>query len=223
MTAILVVLTIAVFLTVDYLHTRARRARATVPARLPLSASLAPELFARPAGVFFGPGHTWARLEPDGAVRIGIDDFAQKILGRIERIEAAPAGVTLGPEDAAFVLHQQGKSAAFPAPIEGVVAAVNEAALGDPARLKGDPFGAGWLLLVKPKQLAEGLRRLRVAEEARAWMQEEVARLRDFLSAQVPADAVGATLQDGGVPVEGVFEHLDAKSWERFEVEFLVS
>ena len=219
-TAILVALTIAVFLAVDYLHDR-RRARALAPARRALDEALDPDMFLHPDGLFYGAGHTWARLEPNGTVRVGIDDFARRLLGRIDRIEVPPAGTKLGPRDAALVVHQRDKSAAFASPVEGFVSAVNDAALRDPASLRGDLFGSGWLLQLEPRRLADNLRRLRVGDEARGWLREEVARLRDFLAGQSMASAVGATLQDGGVPVDGLLEHLDEQAWERFESEFL--
>ncbi len=35
-----------------------------------------------PQGYYLHPGHLWARLEEDGGVRVGLDDFARRILGR---------------------------------------------------------------------------------------------------------------------------------------------
>jgi glycine cleavage system H lipoate-binding protein len=220
MTAILVVLTIAAFLAVDYLMTRRRTARAPAARFVP---EVSAEAFARADGLFYGPGHTWARLEPDGSVRIGLDDFARRLLGRVERIDAAPEGASLVHGDAAFVVHQGAKSAGFAPPLDGVVTAVNAAALADPRRVQRDPYGEGWLLVLQPRRLGEGLRRLRVGEEAGRWLREEVARLRDFLATQMPADAVGATLHDGGLPADGLLEQLDSPAWERFEAEFLAS
>jgi glycine cleavage system H lipoate-binding protein len=156
-------------------------------------------------------------------VRVGIDDFARRLLGRLDRIEAAPAGVALARQDAAFVVHQGGKSVGFAAPVEGVVTAVNGAALAEPESVRRDPYGGGWLVTLEPKRLAASLRELRVGEEAGRWMREEVARLRDFLAVQAPEGALGATLQDGGEPADGLLEHLDAPAWERFESEFLAT
>ncbi len=222
MTAILVVLTIAAFLTFDWLRSRRQAVRVRL-SRPSFADAIGPEAFARSEGLFYGAGHTWARLESDGSVRVGIDDFARRLLGRLDQIDVAPAGVSLARQDAAFVVHQGGKSVGFAAPIEGVVTAVNQAVLGDPESVRRDPYESGWLVTLRPKHLANNLRSLRVGDEAARWMREEVARLRDFLAAQVPADALGATLHDGGEPADGLLEHLDAPVWERFESEFLAS
>jgi len=222
MTAILVVLTITAFLTFDWLRSRRQEVRSQVPA-LRFGDAIAPEVFARSGGLFYGPGHTWARLEADGSVRVGIDDFARRLLGRLDRIEAAPAGTALDRRDAAFVLHQGTKSVGFAPPIEGQVTAVNTAVLENPEGVQHDPYGNGWLMTLQPKRLAANLRSLRVGEDAARWMREEVVRLRDFLAEQVPADAVGATLHDGGEPSDGLLEHFDEPVWARFESEFLAS
>jgi len=217
MTALLVVLTIAVFLVIDRLTHRSGQA----PALSGLAALLRPETISCTEGLFYAPGHTWARVEADGSVRIGIDDFARRLLGRVDRIEAAPAGVKLGRHDAAFVLHQGDKSVCFAMPLNGVVESVNAAVLSDPGHLQSD--SQAWLMVVRPKRLSDGLRRLRVGEDATRWMRAEVARLRDFLAAVPVADPVGVTLHDGGEPSTGLLEHLDVYSWQRFESEFLAS
>ena len=219
MTAILVAATILLFLSIDLL--RARRRRATAPAAAPIA--IRPQEFELPEGLFVGPGHTWARLEPDGSVLVGLDDFATRILGRIDRLEVAAAGAKVGHEDAAVVLHQNGKSVAFASPLEGMVMAVHTEALQRPVRVQGEPYGAGWLLRLWPRQLAAQLRELRLGAEARTWLQSELERFGEFLGRQIPADAVGATGRDGGVPIAGVLEQLNATTWEQFEAEFLAT
>jgi glycine cleavage system H protein len=219
MTAILVAFTILLFLSIDFL--RSRRRRVTAPAAAPIA--VRPQEFELPEGLFVGPGHTWARLEPDGSVLVGLDDFATRILGRIDRLEVAAAGAEVRHEDAAVVLHQNDKSVAFASPLEGTVTAVHTEALQRPARVHGEPYGAGWLLRLQPRQLASQLRELRLGAEARSWLQAEFARFGEYLGRQIPADAVGATARDGGVPVAGVLEHLNSTSWEQFEAEFLAT
>lgn len=219
MTALLVVLTIAVFLVIERLMHRSTQA--TAPSFSGLVALLRPETIGCTDGLFYAPGHTWARLDSDGRVRIGIDDFARRLVGRVDRIEAAPAGVKLGRRDAAFVLHQGANSISFAPPFAGIVESVNPEVLADPNHVQNDP--QAWLMVVRPNRLSDGLRRLRVGEDATRWMRAEVARLRDFLAGVPVTDPVGVTMHDGGEPSTGVLQHLDARSWQRFESEFLAS
>ena len=219
MTAVMVACTIVLFLVVDYLRSRSHKAALPQRARVPIPALQ--NDFAVPEGLFIGAGHAWARLEPDGSVRIGLDDFASRLMGRLDKMELAAEGAKIERDDAAFVLHQGGKNVAFPSPLEGTVTAVNTELLHHPENLKNEPYEAGWLLRLRPSHLAQELRQLRIGDEARGWMHAEVARFAEFLGRQMPADAVGATAQDGGLPVSGVMEHLNGNAWERFEEEFL--
>jgi glycine cleavage system H lipoate-binding protein len=224
MTALLVACTIAVFLGIEYWRRRALQTKAREqPQELFASTVVRDDLVETPAGLFFGPGHTWTRIEPDGSVCVGIDDFVGKILGHVDGVDVVPVGTAVGHRDAAFVLRQRDKSAAFVSPCDGVVTRVNEEALQNPDAIRNDPYGTSWLLRVRPQRLAEGVRKLRIGEDAQSWMREEVSRLIQFLERQSIADGVGVTLHDGGVPVQDVLEQLDGGAWERFEKEFLTS
>ena len=60
---------------------RARRAARPPPRAAAAPRAPPPGWFQLPAGVHLHPGHTWARLETDGLVSVGIDDFAHKLVG----------------------------------------------------------------------------------------------------------------------------------------------
>ncbi len=222
MTAILVVLTIVVFLSVDVWRTRVRRRVAAQSAR-----AMAPLFdvngFALPSGLFLGPGHTWARLEPDGSVVIGIDELANQLLGPADRVQLAAKGTELSHGDAALVAHRREKNLAFAAPVQGSVTEVNLEALQHPARVYESPYENGWLLRLQPRNLAKELARLRIGRDAHDWLHYEVKRVGDFVTRYAPDMAVGASMADGGVPVAHVLEHLDAENWARFEQEFLLN
>src|SRR5690349_6966141 len=113
--------------------------------------------FQLPAGVKLHPGHTWARLEQDGLVTVGIDDFAHKLVG--PSTVALPAiGARVAQGEPALALRDEGKSVDLLSPVDGTVLAVNPALSGGVA--VEDPYGAGWLFKVKPARLAANLRQL---------------------------------------------------------------
>lgn len=221
MTAVLVVLTIMLFLGIDLWRNRAHR-RASMRASDALRPILDVDGFALPQGLFVGPGHTWARLEGDGSIVMGIDELANALLGPADRLRVAARGTELSKHDAAFVAHRGDRSLAFAAPIDGRVTEVNLDALKSPSRVHDAPYGAGWLLRLQPSRLARDLPRLRIGDDARDWLRHEVKRVGDFVAHQAPDLAVGVSMADGGVPVAHVLDHLDAAAWERFEQEFLL-
>ena len=239
MVAIFVVLTIMVFLTVDYLVLRAQRKKLAqgefvrhvglVP--VPIDENLLPRQsqypihdkgFALPRGLFFDRGHTWVRLRPSGEVRMGIDDFAQALIGKIDSIEMPATGQEVKRGTAIVKVKQGNRSAAFVSPVDGVVTEVNRSLLKYPASLKQTPYQQNWLVTVNPAGLSTSLRSMLVAEDAVLWLRGELQRFRDFVSGAAPRVAVvGETLQDGGQPVDGLLERMNDRVWDKFQKEFL--
>jgi hypothetical protein len=88
--------------------------------------------------------------------------------------------------------------------------------------LKQTPYQHNWLVTVRPAGLSASLKHLLVAEDAVQWLKGELQRFREFVSGVAPqVTLVGETLQDGGQPVDGLLERVDAQVWEKFQKEFL--
>jgi glycine cleavage system H protein len=239
MVAIFVLLTIMVFLGVDYLVLRAQRKRIArgelvrsvglVP--IPVDENLLPRRrqypvhdrgFALPHGLFFDRGHTWVRVRPSGEVRIGVDDFVQALLGRIDGVEMPAIGQKVRRGAPLLKLRQGDRSAGFVSPVDGIVTAVNGTVVRAPEALKQTPYQQNWLVTVQPTGLSATLKHLFIAEDALQWLRGELRRFRDFVSGVAPQVAVvGETLQDGGQPVDGLLERMGNDVWEKFEKEFL--
>ncbi len=224
MVALFVILTIVVFLTIDFFVLRAESAKSRAAARetagAPVEgqpvASVPPMPIDRvPRGVFLGPGHVWLEVVPSGALRVGADMFAAALLGKPDRIEVGKTGTEVRRGEVIATLRRGRRTLALRSPVDGVITGVNAEAQGDPGRLHRDPFGQGWLLWLSPKDLASALKRMLVAEDATTWARQQLQKLRDFLGAVPNGVLAGATLHDGGVPVEGVSEHLDDERWEK--------
>ena len=223
MVAILVLLTIIVFLTIDYLVERAR-APGTVPvpatAFQPLSVRAPADIAELPGGVFVGPGHAWMELRPTGAVRLGADRVPLTLLGGVDEVEVAPPGSVLHRGDAAAVLRKGGREVKLRTPVDGEVTAVNADVEGRPESLAEHPFGRGWLVTLRPRDLGASLKRMFIAEGAVEWMRRELGRLREALVGLGDGGALaGATLPDGGLPVEGLAGRLSDEAWRSLTAE----
>lgn len=171
--------------------------------------------FGLPERASYHPGHTWAAPAGPRRFRIGLDDFAQKLLGSPALVALPAVGTRLDRGGSGFALNVNGSRFELPAPFAGRVVARNEAAVRDPS-LIGDPYGAGWLLEVAPSRWGSGLNGLMQGGRARAWL----GRAEDALRARMSPE-VGAVLQDGGVPVPGIARALDEAGWEKLARELL--
>ena len=91
--------------------------------------------------------HEWARLE-DGAVRMGITDYAQDALGDVVFVQLPEPGTSL-EAGASFSEVESTKSVSdIYAPVSGTVAEVNTDLVDNPQRLNEDPYGDGWICVI---------------------------------------------------------------------------
>jgi glycine cleavage system H lipoate-binding protein len=221
MVAIFVVATIIVFLVIDFFVQRAEKRKVAHAAAVPAKAR-----FVIPKGYFFGRGHTWIELLSDNLARVGLDDFAQKIIGRIDDVAFISGGDEVVKGDTLFTLRQGEKELSFRAPISGKVVSFNDELSTSPDVLRKKPYSDGWVAIIKPTNLDKETRFLSRGDEAAQWLKEEIKRFRNFITFQgntsldSPAMA-GATMLDGGTPVEGVMEHSSKETWQKFENDFL--
>jgi glycine cleavage system H protein len=224
MVALLVVLTIVACVVADSI---VQWSRAKKEARVPMPAERGLPVYAfedvsAPAGVFLDNGHTWVRLAPGGTADIGIDRFAQRLIGRIDSVELPKAGEEYRSGDKLFTVRQGERTAAFTAPVDGVVTLANNALARHPDAIQADPYNQGWVCTLSPKRLARGLKQLRIAEDAKDWLEDEVQRFREFFATR-PLENLqaGQLLADGGMLTGGILEVMDDDTWRLFAERFL--
>src|SRR5512140_1632106 len=178
-------------------------------------AALFPSLTAQelPGGLFVHSGHTWAKLDSTGAVQVGLDGFAQGILGRVDRFELPPEGTTLRQGEPTFAVLQSGKRIEFVSPVDGVVCGVNERINADPAAARKEPYEKGWAFMIRPSNLSQNLKKLRIGAEAAAWVEREARSVAAFRSRYRAARlGGGATLPDGGIQGDRVIGRMDGET-----------
>ncbi|MDQ7007836.1 MAG: hypothetical protein Q9Q40_11455 [Acidobacteriota bacterium] len=218
MTAVLVILTIVLFIAIDLVRLRYERRRRADQAQ-PVAA-FSPLRY--PRGIFLSSGHSWASLTDVGEIRVGADELVTQALGRVDRVELPEAGTHVERGRPLAHLQEKGRTLAICSPVTGVVVAVNPAAPESlPDALKDDPYGAGWFARIWPAEHTEALAGLKVGERAAAWLRSEVQRLADFLSRRSAPRGEAPVLADGAQPALGAIGLLDDAGLEAFGEEFL--
>jgi glycine cleavage system H lipoate-binding protein len=212
MTVLLVLLFFILFLTIDYFKSRSKIIVASpAPARSILATLV--NGFNLPRNLFFHPGHTWALAESPSLVRVGMDDFASKLVGKIDSIELPNRDTWIRQGQKFATLVRDGKSVNLMSPIEGSITDINTAAIRNPEILK-DPYNEGWLMKVNSPDLKTSLRNLFNGTMARAWIEEAAVRLNPTMAY--------ALAQDGGEAVDDITVML-GKEWEPTVKEFLLN
>ncbi len=224
MVVILVLLTFGIFLAIDYVRSQkqlekqvvaAGAVREAVPRMVPAMVAG----FQVPENVRYHAGHTWAQSESRDLVRVGMDDFASKLIGKIESIALPQRGRWVRQGQKIWTIFRDGKSVDMVSPIEGTVTDINEAVVKDPELARKDPYGDGWLLTVQAPDAKINFRNLLGGALARMWTEDSALRLRK----RMPVAMAAALAQDGGVAVDDITEHLPELDWAAVTKEFFLS
>lgn len=162
-------------------------------------------------------GHAWAVLEETGQVRVGMDDFSQKILGPPEAIEFPTVGREYYQDHVCLALIRQGHKAKVMAPVDGIVQEINVQVQDHPALVHDDPYGQGWLFRLKPTNLNRNLDALYSGEIVASWIDQESHRLLGLME-----NTVGVTLPSGGEIIDDVYGHFPDLGWRRLVQEFFL-
>ena len=99
--------------------------------------------------------HEYIRKAKDGSAEIGITDYAQGELGDVVYVELPKVGAKFSKHDVFGTIEAVKAVSELFAPIAGEVVAVNDRLDKEPALVNTDPYGAGWMIKVKPTNSAE--------------------------------------------------------------------
>ncbi len=103
-----------------------------------------------PGDLIYTSEHEWLRREDDGSVTIGITEHAQAALGDLVYVEMPETGQTLERGGDMAVVESVKAASDVLAPIAAAVVAVNEELADDPEKINVDPYGAGWIVRLRP-------------------------------------------------------------------------
>ena len=121
---------------------------------------------ATPADLLFSKEHEWVKLDGDSAT-IGVTDYAQNALGDIVYVELPRVGSAIKQFSNVGVIESVKAVSDLFTPISGEVVEVNSTLDNDPAAVNRDPYGAGWLLKIKPADPNEAKSLLSAADYAK--------------------------------------------------------
>jgi len=177
-----------------------------------------------PKGLYFDKTHTWAFMEKDGVVKIGIDDFLQHITGPITRIEMKKTGEKIKKGDMALSIIQKGKQLNIYSPISGTIKDQNKVLLSNSSLINSSPYSEGWVYKIEPANWSREIQFLDMAEKYKNWLFHEFSRLKDFLAASLKVNRMeyeNVVLQDGGVLKDSVLADFGPEVWDDFQTNFL--
>ncbi len=216
---ILVLASLAIFL-IRYLNKR----RGGVPYHLNL-----PKLAFNEAvvtslpGLYYDKSHTWAYMNKDGLVKVGIDDFLPHVTGPLTRIKMKSPGERIKKGKHAISIIQNGKQLEISAPVSGIIKEQNHKLISNASTINSSPCTEGWIYKIEPTNWLKEVQFLIMGNKYREWLKAEFLRLKEFLMESIRPDAVeyARVLQDGGELKDSILEDLGPEAWEDFQTNFI--
>ena len=177
-----------------------------------------------PQGLFYYPNHLWAHMEKSGLVKVGIDDFFQHIAGEVQINNFIDPESKIKKGQILFKIIQNEKSLTLTAPISGTITRVNTELLKNYRIINSDPYNTGWVFEIKPDNWKNEIITGYFSEDATNWMDTELKRFKDFLSASISKympEKKEAIYQDNDEVADNILTSMPVEIWKDFQKEFL--
>jgi glycine cleavage system H protein len=132
-----------------------------------------------PEELYYQKEHSWARVESDGTVTVGMDDFFQKEAGDVVFVDLPSEEDEVEQGEVCGKIQSRKWIGKLCAPVSGEISAVNEDLQDDFSLINSDSYGSGWIIKVKPSNLDEELKNLFHGNNVEEWMKAEVKRAEE--------------------------------------------
>ena len=124
-----------------------------------------------PNGLFYTKEHEWLKVE-EGKCRVGITNYAQESLHEVVYVDLPNLGQVL-KQGATFGTVESVKAVSeLYSPVSGEVLERNEKLVQSPELVNKEPYGAGWVVVVKPSRLQDELKTLLSPESYGVYLKE---------------------------------------------------
>lgn len=140
------------------------------------------ELLATPELLLYTPKHTWAQVTPEGNIRVGVSDYAQRHLKGIANIMIEHVGAEISKMEPFGAAETWMFMFDLYAPVSGKITKVNDELKDKPNTVNEDPYNQGWLVEIKPNNsvvLEQELKALLSAREYSKVVSKLEGRLRE--------------------------------------------
>ncbi|UCF94494.1 MAG: glycine cleavage system protein H, partial [Desulfobacterales bacterium] len=161
-------------------------------------------------------GHAWARIESGGCIRVGLDDFALKLLGKADALDLPLMGKELDQSKVGWGLRRKQNQADVLSPVNGVIVEVNSKVRENPELANREPYGDGWLFMVRTPDIKGTMNSLLTDDGSLAWMSDEVRQLEGMIE-----EVAGPLAADGGYLADDIYGNLPNIGWKNLTRTFL--
>lgn len=175
--------------------------------------------FSIPGGIFIGKNHTWVNLTQDGIAKIGIDDFAKKLIGRVYSIELPNLGMNVKAGQPLFTIKQGNKTITFNSPVSGKVSQLNTILAENLESLDITPYGKNWICALDTENIDSEIKEMAIGKAAVSFFQEDIEKFKTLMNNILQSEKKGDEYLEDKLYV-GQLEKLSDVNWNKIVTEF---
>lgn len=187
---------------------------------LPASNDFTKGEFSIPGGVFIAKNHTWVSMNQEGIAKIGIDDFANKLIGKIDAIELPNLGMNIKVGQPLFTVKQGTRSVSFLSPVSGKVSQINTLLERNLSALNVTPYERNWVCALDAENLDVEIKELQIGKSAVTFYQEDIERFNSLMKDLVKTEKTEGEYVEESQLYIGQLEKLNDVNWEKIVAEF---
>jgi glycine cleavage system H protein len=133
-----------------------------------------------PDELFHHSEHSWAKLEDDGRVRVGMNDFFQQAAGEIVYVDLPFEDDDVSQGETCGKVQSSKWVGKLVAPVSGEIVEVNEKLEDDSTLINSDPYGDGWIMIVQPEDFdGEKGNLIHASGAVTEWIEAEIKKAEE--------------------------------------------
>jgi len=188
---------------------------------MPASDDFTKNEFSIPGGVFISKNHTWVSMNQEGIAKVGIDDFAKKLVGKISSVELPNLGMNVKAGQPLFTIKQGSRIITFNSPVTGKVSQVNTLLKDNIDALDVTPYERNWVCALDAENLDNEIKEMHIGKSAVAFFQEDIEKFKTLFMDLLKSEKKSDEYLEEGLFV-GQLEKLSDVNWNKVIAEFFV-
>lgn len=177
--------------------------------------------FSIPGGVFIAKNHTWVSMNQAGIAKIGIDDFAKKLIGKVYSIELPNLGMNVKAGQPLFTIKQGNRSITFSSPISGKVSQINTLLKENLDALDITPYERNWVCALDAEDIDSEIKNMTIGKSAVSFFQDDIEKFKVLMTDILKSEKKGDEYLEDGLYI-GQLEKLNDINWNKIIAEFFV-
>jgi len=127
-----------------------------------------------PNNLYYHKDHAWAKIESNGNIRTGVNDFYQKSAGDITNIDIPFEGDEATQGEICARIQSAKWIGKFVSPVSGKIVEANIELELDSTLINKSPYNKGWIIIIKPSKLDKELKNLLQGNKIEPWLKKEI-------------------------------------------------